>query len=580
MCGRTMHVKTATKKPVVVPSLLRAAVRHRPRNLIGSLRLVAKPGTWESAPSAGDGGMLPPTPSAANGMKIAAIDIGSNSIHMVTARVHQGDFEILDRAKEMVGLARGTLISGHLSPETMEFGLKIIGTFKRLAERQGADPILAVATSAVREAANGGEFVLQAWEKFGLHIDVITGSKEARLIFAAARHAVDFRGQRPLVVDIGGGSIEIVQGEGSKIRWQKSLKLGVVRLTERFFKSDPPKASEIAAFKAHVREKLEPVFALARHTRPTLLVGTSGTLLTLTAMAAAMRDGQPPHKLHNYVLERKALSELTSAILESRARDRARIPGLERRRVDLIPAGALLASILLDGLRFEEMRACDWALREGILLDFIEHHHRDVRAAEHVPSIRRRSVLGMASRFQAEPGHSEQVARLALYLFDATKSIHKLDADARELLEYAALLHDVGLYVSHSGHHRHSHYLITQGELRGFDPQELLVMAVVARFHKGAPPKAGSSELEELEPENRKLAIALAAFLRVADGLDRTHHGVVRTMRVTRNNGRLELWVDSAGRDAELELWAAQRKSELWEKCFGLELYFRAKASN
>jgi exopolyphosphatase/guanosine-5'-triphosphate,3'-diphosphate pyrophosphatase len=518
--------------------------------------------------------------SANNGMKIAAIDVGSNSIHMVTAQVRQGDFEILDRAKEMVGLARGTLTSGRLPAATMEFGLKTLGTFKRLAERQGADPILAVATSAVREAANGGEFVLQAWERFGLHIDVITGAQEARLIFAAARHAIDFRAQRPLVIDIGGGSIEIVQGEGNRIRWQKSLKLGVVRLTERFFKSDPPKSSEIAAFKAHAREKLEPVFTLARQTRPTMMVGTSGTLLTLTAMAAAMRDTQPPHKLHNYILERKALAELSPEILERRTRERARIPGLERRRVDLIPAGALLTGILLDGFRFEEMHACEWALREGILLDFIDHHHRDVRAAEHVPSVRRRSVLSMASRFQAEPGHAQQVARLALSLFDATKTTHKLSAEARELLEYAALLHDVGLYVSHSGHHRHSQYLISQGELRGFDPQELLTIAAVARFHKGAPPKVSSPELEGLEPENRKLAVALTAFLRVADGLDRTHHGVVRTMRVARNNGRLELWVDSAGRDVELELWAAQRKSELWEKCFGLPLYFRSKASN
>ena len=518
--------------------------------------------------------------SKGNWMKIAAIDIGSNSIHMVTAQVRQSDFEILDRAKEMVGLARGTLTNGRLSPETMEFGLKTLATFKRLAERQGADPILAVATSAVREASNGGEFVLQAWERFGLHIDVITGSQEARLIFAAARHATDFRGQRPLVVDIGGGSIEIVQGEGNKIRWQQSLKLGVVRLTERFFKSDPPKAGEITAFKAFVRESLDPVFARARRTHPTMMVGTSGTLLTLTAMAAAMADGQPPHKLHNHVLERKALGNLTEQILESRARERARIAGLERKRVDLIPAGALLAGILMDGFRFEEMRACEWALREGILLDFIDHHHRDVRTAEHVPSIRRRSVLSMATRFQAEPGHGQQVARLALGLFDATKSIHKLGPEARELLEYAALLHDVGLYVSHSGHHRHSHYLITQGELRGFDPAELSVIASVARFHKGAPPKISGPELEDLAPENRKLAVCLAAFLRIADGLDRTHHGVVRATRLLRSNGRLELWVDSAGRDAELELWAAQRKSELWEKCFGLPLYFRTKASN
>jgi exopolyphosphatase / guanosine-5'-triphosphate,3'-diphosphate pyrophosphatase len=513
-------------------------------------------------------------------MRVAAIDIGSNSIHMVTAQVRHDDFEILDRAKEMVGMARGTLMSGRLSPEAMEFGLKTLATFKRLAERQGADPILAVATSAVREAVNGGEFVLAAWEKFGLHIDVITGAQEARLIFGAARHAIDFRGQHPLVVDVGGGSIEVVQGEGNKIRWQQSLKLGVVRLTERFIKSDPPKAGEIAALKAHIKDALEPVFKRARHTRPSLLVGTSGTLLTLTAMAAAMRDGQPPHKLHNYVLERKALSALTDRILESRARERARIVGLERRRVDLIAAGAVLAGIMMDGFRFEEMHACEWALREGIILDFIEHHHRDVRAAEHTPNIRRRSVLNMAGRFQAEPGHSQQVARLALELFDATRPIHKLGARARELLEYAALLHDVGLYVSHSGHHRHSHYLITQGELRGFDPRELQIIGAVARFHKGAPPKTSGTELADLEPNDRKLVVSLAAFLRVADGLDRTHHGVVRSMLMARNNGRLELSVDSAGRDAELELWAAQRKSELWEKCFGLPLYFRAVAGN
>jgi exopolyphosphatase/guanosine-5'-triphosphate,3'-diphosphate pyrophosphatase len=525
-------------------------------------------------------GRLGPTAAAAHGMKIAAIDIGSNSIHMVTARVSHGDFEILDRAKEMVGLARGTLTNGRLSPEAMEFGLKTLANFKRLAQRQGADPILAVATSAVREAANGGEFALQAWEKFGLHIDVITGSEEARLIFGAARHAIDFRGQRALVVDIGGGSVEIVQGEGNRIRWQKSLKLGVVRLTERFFKSDPPKASEIAAFKSYVRDKLKPVFARGRLTRPTLMVGTSGTLLTLTAMAAAMRDGSVPHKLHNYVLERRALDELASRILACRARERVRVPGLERRRADLMPAGALLAGILMDGFRCDEMRACEWALREGILLDFIDHHHREVREAEHVPSIRRRSVLNMASRFQADPGHGQQVARLALGLFDSTRSIHKLGADARELLEYAALLHDVGLYVSHSGHHRHSQYLITQGELRGFEPRELQVIATVARFHKGAPPKTSSPELEGLDAQRRKLAVMLAGFLRVADGLDRTHHGIVRTIQVGRSNGRLEIAVDAAGRDAELEVWAAQRKAELWEKCFGLPLYFHAKASN
>lgn len=508
-------------------------------------------------------------------MRIAAIDIGSNSIHMVVAETHeQGGFTILDRAKEMVGLARGTLTNGYLSPETIEFGLRTLATFYNLARRQGADPVLAVATSAVREAANGGDFVLRAWEELGLHIDVVTGAREARLIFAAARHAMDFRNERPLVIDIGGGSIEIIQGEETRIRWQESLKLGAVRLTERFIKSDPPKPPELEALRAHAREQLAPVFARARRRAPTMMVGTSGTLLTLTAMAAAMRDGVVPERLHNRRLKRQALARLTELIVELPARRRSRMAGLERRRADIIPAGVVLAGVLLEGFKFKELRACEWALREGILLDFIAHHQRDVETAAQVPDVRRRSVLDMARRFQVEEGHSRQVARLALNLFDLTQSIHSLDAHARELLEYAGLLHDVGLYVSHSKHHRHSHYLITQGELRGFEPEEIQIIGAIARFHKGAPPKPSSGELAGLSEQGQRLAIYLAALLRVADGLDRSHHGVVRGLRLTRNNGRLEIAVESARRDAELELWAARRKAEVWDKCFPRPIAF------
>jgi len=501
-------------------------------------------------------------------MRIAAIDIGSNSIHMVIADLEHGGFRILDRAKEMVGLARGTLTTGQLSPQMMAFGLSTLATFQNLARRQGADPILAVATSAVREAANGGEFALRAWEDLGLHIDVITGAQEARLIFGAARHAIDFTGERPIVIDIGGGSIEIIQGDENRIRWQQSLKLGVVRLTERFIASDPPKAGEIAALRQHVRETLEPTFVRARRSPPTMMVGTSGTLLTLTAMAAARSQRKPAASLHNHPLKRQALNELAEIVLKQPARERARMPGLERRRVDLVPAGVILTAILMDGFRLKQLRACEWALREGILLDFLAHHQKDLVAAENVPDLRRRSVLEMARRFQVEEAHSRQVARLALRLFDLTRDVHGLDSHSRELLDYAALLHDVGLYVSHARHHRHSHYLITQGELRGLEPQEIQIIAAAARFHKGAPPKASSEELSALTPENRQIAIALAALLRVADGLDRSHHGVVRDLRLQRANGRIELALDTARRDAELELWAARRKTEVWDKCF------------
>jgi len=345
-----------------------------------------------------------------------------------------------------------------------------------------------VATSAVREAKNGGEFVLRVWDRLSLHIDVITGAEEARLIFLAAAHALDFRRQRPIVIDIGGGSLEVMAGEGNELKWVESLKLGVVRLTERFMRSDPPEPREIAALRAHLDRSLAPVFRRARRLRPTLLVGTSGTLLNLTSMAAALERGDVPPRLNNRALRLRRLEAVRGRVLGCDADERARMRGLDRRRVDLIPAGAVLAETLVKGFGLEEMRACDWALREGILLDFMARHGEEVAAADRVPDLRRRSVLQLAERLRSDDAHGRHVAELALKLFDSIRGIHALGRRERELLEFAALLHDVGLYVNHSKHHRHSQYLITHGELRGFTPEEIAVIASVARFHKGAPP--------------------------------------------------------------------------------------------
>jgi exopolyphosphatase / guanosine-5'-triphosphate,3'-diphosphate pyrophosphatase len=507
-------------------------------------------------------------------MKIAAIDIGSNSIHMVIARVRRGGFDIVDRAKEMVGLGRSTLTHGRLSPAAIDTGFRTLETFLRLAAKHHADPILAVATSAVREARNGGEFALRVWDRLGLHIDVITGSEEAKLIFRAAARAVDLRRQRAVVVDVGGGSVEIIAGEGTQIRWIESFKLGVVRLTERFLRSDPPTAREAGALRAHVERVLAKVFRRVRRLRPTLVVGTSGTLLNLTAMAAALETGKPPARLHNRVLRLRGLQRVRELVLTRGSEERAKMRGLDRRRADLIPAGAILAETLLEGFGVHQLRACDWALREGMLLDFIARHPEEVAAADRTPDLRRRSVLQLADRLRSDDAHGRHVAELALKLFDATRRLHGLGSRERELLEFAALLHDVGLYVSHSKHHRHSHYLITHGELRGFAPEEVAVIAAVARFHKGAPPKPSHEEIAELSPEARRLVIQLTAILRVADSFDRSHHGVVRDLRVVRRNGAVRVRLDTAGREAALELWGAERKSDLWEKCFDCDLEF------
>lgn len=513
--------------------------------------------------------------------KLAAIDIGSNSIHMVIARVVSGGhFEIVDRAKEMVGLGRGTLVNGHLSDETFEAGFRALATFTQLARREGAEPILAVATSSIREASNGGDFVLRAWEELGLRVDVITGLEEARLVFEGARHSIDFRGQRPIVVDVGGGSVEIIQGIGPRIEWQESLKLGVARLTDKFISSDPPRKSEISKLKAHLLRKLGSAFKKSQRTAPTMMVGTSGTLLNLTAMAAAMRDGRVPETLHNHLLRREDLKELTGRILEQNAEERADLVGLDRRRVDLIAAGAVLTEVMFEGFEMDEMRACEWGLREGVILDFLARFPGYAETIERLPDIRRRSVLEMTRRFEADGDHGPHVARLALRLFDATRSIHGYGPGERETLEFAALLHDVGLHVSHRRHHYHSQYLISYGEiLRGFTPEEIQAIAALARFHKGALPKLSSPELGELSSSARERVIGLAAILRVADALDRSHHGIVRALRAGRDGSRIVVRLDADGRDAELELWAAERKSDLWEKFFGRPLEFRLMKS-
>jgi exopolyphosphatase/guanosine-5'-triphosphate,3'-diphosphate pyrophosphatase len=511
-------------------------------------------------------------------MKVAAIDIGSNSIHMVVARIGRSGFEIVDRAKEMVGLGRSTLTTGALSPSAIDTGFRTLESFKRLAEAHHADPILAVATSAVREARNGGEFALRVWDRLGLHIDVITGTEEARLIFLAAAHALNFENERPVVIDIGGGSLEVIAGEGDRIRWVESLKLGVVRLTERFLKSEPPGLREVAALRAHLARALASVFRRVRRMRPTILVGTSGTILNLAAMAAALQTGKPPDRVHNRVLRARRLEVVRELTLAFDASERAKLVGLDRRRVDLIPAGAVLTSALLEGFGMTQLRACDWALREGILLDFMAKHPEEVAAADRVPDLRRRSVLQLADRLRSDEAHGRHVAKLALRLFDASRSVHRLGRRERELLEFAALLHDVGLYVNHAKHHRHSHYLITHGELRGFTPEEIAVIAAVARFHKGAPPKTSHEELAELSHEARELVLGLTAILRVADSFDRSHHGVVRDVRVALKNGTMAIRLDTGGRDAALELWGAERKADLWEKCFAVDLRFEIAA--
>jgi exopolyphosphatase/guanosine-5'-triphosphate,3'-diphosphate pyrophosphatase len=406
-------------------------------------------------------------------MRIAAIDLGSNSIHMVVVEVDaSGGFRVVAGEKEMVRLGAGTAARGRLSAAAMRRGLRVLREYRCLAEAQGAEKILAVATSAIREAANGEDFLERVGREVGIWPKAITGGDEARLIYLAALHSIHLEGQRALVVDIGGGSVELALGAGSRLRWATSERLGVLRMSERFVRSDPLSRKDVQRLTDHVNHTVGPLAdRIASDGGFERVIGTSGTILALGAMAHQMETGVRGQSLHHVTVGADALRELRERLVAADLRGRLKMPGIDAQRADIIVAGAVILDAILGGLGAKELVLCEWALREGLLLDYIHGHPRMLARAEAYPDVRRRSVVALAERCLYDETHARHVAGLAVSLFDQTSHLHGLGAPARDLLEYAALLHDIGHHISYPGHHKHSYYLIKNGELRGFDPE-------------------------------------------------------------------------------------------------------------
>jgi len=504
-------------------------------------------------------------------VRLAAIDVGSNSVHMVIADVDpDGGIRVVDRVKEMVRLGRRTFVTGRLPAGAMDLAVRTMKTFGRLARARRVERVHAVATSAVREAANGPAFVRRLRRETGLPVRVISGADEARLIFRAARHALGLEGGPHLLVDVGGGSVELGLVQDGRPVWLRSLPLGVARLADRFLTADPPRAGQIRQLERHLRREMGPLLDRVRHAGPVQAVGTSGTINTLVAMAAAAR-GEDAGRLHGTRATADEIARVGRRILRADADARALLPGMDAKRVDLMPAAAVLVNFTLERAGAPEVVACGWALREGLLLDVAGAGSRAGRSS----GARRRSVEALAARFAGANAHGRHVARLALQLFDATRGPLGLPAVGRELLEYAALLHDVGHAIDHDRHHRHSCYLIRNAELLGFDRLEIDVIAQVARGHRKQVPKLADPELRALPPRSRAVVRALAALLRVADGLDRTQFGVVKHLTCTHAAGRTTITVDPGPENAELELWAAERRTDLLAKLLGRPVVLR-----
>ena len=501
---------------------------------------------------------------------IAAIDIGTNSVHMVVARVTgTGRFEVITRHKELVRLGQGPGEMKELTADAIDRGVVALERCRRIAESFDAQ-IVAVATSAVREADNRDEFISRALDEAGVVVDVISGYEEARLIHLGVLQALPVFDSVVLLCDIGGGSTELLYGLGQEILAARSLKLGAIRLTRRFFRGDSLEPGAVDACRRFVRDQVTPFVAETRSIRAESMVGSSGTIETLVSMARA-RAGESPRSFNAEVLGIDEVAECIDAVVA--AGDVAairKLPGVDEGRADILLAGALILHEVMRLAGARSLVFSDAALREGVLLDALQRHsgvdHRELS------DLRRHSVLHLMELCEEDPDHAVQVAWLSRRLFDGLESTLEVDPDAGELLEAAALLANVGLFISHSRHHQHSYYVIRNSEhMTGFSDREIEIIAQVARYHRKSAPSERHDPFRALSMEDRGLVRKLAAILRLAVGLDRSHAGAVASVTVDCSTGDEITLVAGAqpGVDLSLELYSAADRRQLLEEVTG-----------
>jgi exopolyphosphatase/guanosine-5'-triphosphate,3'-diphosphate pyrophosphatase len=509
---------------------------------------------------------------------LGAIDIGTNSIRLVVAEVQpDGSYRVLDEDREMTRLGRGLYTSGRLGEGPMEQSLVALGRMKAIAAGFGVTELRAIATSAVREASNGRDFVRDAWRRHRVRIEIVPPEEEARLAFRSVNRHFDLDDRLTAIVDIGGGSTEVILAAGGMIEQVVSLPLGAVRLAERYGKSDPLRPKHWKAMRRAIDQAIKdaigkPPFAAD------VMIGSGGTFTNLAEMAQAERDGKVTHA-RDYALSRAEITRWVDRLRETPLDARQHIPGLNPERADIIVAGAAVVARLTKRLGTQRVLVNDRGVRDGVLLSMID----DVTGATPVdaaqPVDRMDSVRRFARKCRSNERHCEHVALLSAGLFDALSDSFALPPAGRDVLRAAALLHDVGYLINHEKHHKHAYHLIMHGDLRGFSARETELIANVARYHRRASPKRTHPNFKRLDKGERRLVRRLAGILRVADGLDRTHGQVITKLRCRIGDGWVGVRV-SATHNPAIELEDAMRKATLFIRAFKSELSLDWARSN
>ena len=497
---------------------------------------------------------------------VAFMDIGSNSVRLLLVRINPNQtYTVLTEQKEVVRLGETVFIDGRLHPAAIRRTVNACADFAALARARGAQEIVAVATSAAREARNQAEFLRALKRQAGLDVRVISGKEEARLIYLGTSHVARKEDGQALFMDIGGGSTELAVGDQKQYAYLDSLRLGAIRLSAMFHLDQETSISRkhYDSVRDYIRDTAAPTFKRVQRFHIGQFIGSSGTIENLADILYRVRHDR--RRDRSDTVRYSELAKIIDLLFSLPLDDRRNVPGINPERADIIVGGAAIVDVFMDELDLREIRPTDRGMRDGLLLDYLA-------ASEHaalyvgVP-VRDRSVLQLARSCGSDEAHTRVVARLAVELFDSARKlgVHRYGTEERDLLGFAALLHDVGAFLSYDNQQEHAWYLISSADLLGFNRTEIGVIAALAFFSRKGFPKRGHPKLEGLDEGSQNVVRTLTAFLRIADSLDRSRRGLVQHARLQKGRDGLVLRIKSDG-DVTTDLWGVRYNHQAIEK--------------
>jgi exopolyphosphatase/guanosine-5'-triphosphate,3'-diphosphate pyrophosphatase len=508
------------------------------------------------------------------GQVVGFVDIGTNSVRLLVVRINPNfSTTVVSQEKEVVRLGEQEFRDKLLKPEAMNRAIFVCGKFVKLAKTYGATEIVAVGTSAIREARNRSDFLRNLLDVTGLNVHVISGQEEARLICLGVSSGIDIGDEKAIFIDLGGGSTEIAIGDQNKCFYVHSLRLGAIRITTQFIGegwTGPVPNNVYNQTKNYARTRLQEVKAKVREFGVRYAWGSSGTVINLAEIANKLfkKNGNGGC----LSLTRKNLNKLTPILCSLSLEERRKLPAINPDRADIIVAGAAIIEVIMEEFGLEEISISHRELRDGMLVDYLSKF-KGFRELQKTPT-RNRSILHLGRSCSFDEKHSETVGSLAMQLFDSSKQIglHSLGESERDLLRHASTLHDVGDFLSFNDHHLHSHYIISNAELLGFDQKEILIMANIARFHRKKLPTKKALKATGLDEETEDAIAILSTFLRFAEKLDRSHCGLVTKAEFTyagKDQVLLQFYSDS---DCSLEEWSIVQNKQAFFEVFGKQL--------